>query len=95
MPLQPAAYRQSLLAVMTPGRHSTALFQRILRSKTGPTQVSLLYRSCSPANNCISGAFARSWLLDGMGTLQPVQQALIPYPHLVTAAMQVSLATSA
>ncbi|KAL3132889.1 hypothetical protein ABBQ38_006808 [Trebouxia sp. C0009 RCD-2024] len=39
MPLQPAAYRQSLLAVMTPGRHSTVLFQRILRSKTGPTQL--------------------------------------------------------
>lgn len=95
MPLQPAAYRQSLLAVMTPGRHSTVLFQRILRSKTGPTQVSLLYRSCSPADNRFSGAFARSWLLHGMGSLQSPQQALIAYPHLLTAAIQVSLATSA
>lgn len=80
---------------MTPSRHAKALFQRILRTRTGPAQVSMLHRSCSASSASIMGVLDCSWQLDGKGVLQATQQALKVCPLLVTAALQVSLAISA
>lgn len=66
MPLQSAAYQRRLVAIMTPSRHSKALFQCILRSRTGPAQVSAFHRSCKTCRSssyyvCIGLQFAAAW----------------------------------
>ena len=83
---------------MTPSRHVKALFERILRTRTGSTQVSTLQQSCSPDYSHISisimGVLDRSWQLHGKGILQATQQAHKTCPLLVSA-LPVSLATNA